>query len=141
MAFLQPIDEIDNPLAFYPNRDWETIYRDQLRADYSFSFVCAPNDTHNCRLNAFVRNGIITRIEQPYDVSEYRDLQGNKPTATWHPRGCLKGLAYSRRVYSPNRIKFPVVRKGWKQWRDDGFPREGTSIAPGMGLSIAARVV
>ncbi|MCH8062726.1 MAG: molybdopterin-dependent oxidoreductase [Chloroflexi bacterium] len=128
MAFLQPIDEIDNPLIFYPNRDWETIYRDQLRADYSFSFVCAPNDTHNCRLNAFVRNGIITRIEQPYDVSEYRDLQGNKPTATWHPRGCLKGLAYSRRVYSPSRIKFPVVRKGWKQWKDDGFPRESNGL-------------
>ncbi|MDP6273498.1 MAG: molybdopterin-dependent oxidoreductase [Dehalococcoidia bacterium] len=122
-AFLQNVDEIENPLEFYPSRNWEHVYRDQYRTDYSFSFVCAPNDTHNCRLRAHVRNGVITRIEQAYDVSEYRDLDGNKATATWHPRGCLKGLAYARRVYSPNRIKTPVVRKGWKQWRDDGFPR------------------
>ena len=128
VAFLQPIDSVDNPLAFYPNRDWESVYRDQLRADYSFSFVCAPNDTHNCRLHAFVRNGIITRIEQPYDVSSYADLHGNKATATWHPRGCLKGLAYGRRVYSAARVKHPVVRSGWKQWLDAGFPREANGL-------------
>ena len=80
LVFLQSIEDVDNPLAFYPNRDWESIYRDQFRADYDFSFVCAPNDTHNCRLRAFVRNGIITRIEQPYDVSEYKVAwqQGNR---------------------------------------------------------------
>ena len=123
LAFLQPVDTIDNPLAFYPNRGWEDIYRDQYRIDYEFSWVCAPNDTHNCRMRAHVRNGVITRVEQAYDVSGYKDLYGNSATATWHPRGCLKGLAYARRVYSPNRIKHPVVRKGWKQWMDDGFPR------------------
>lgn len=128
MAFLQTIDTVDNPLAFYPNRGWEGIYRDQFRADFSFSFVCAPNDTHNCRLQAYVRNGIITRIEQPYDVSGYKDLHGNKATATWHPRGCLKGLAYSRRVYSPARIKYPVVRKGWQEWAEAGFPRTSTGL-------------
>ena len=89
LAFLAPLEEIDNPLAFYPNTGWEKIYRDQYRTDYEFSFVCAPNDTHNCRLKAFVRNGIITRIEQAYDVSGYKDLDGNAATATWHPRGCL----------------------------------------------------
>jgi nitrate reductase alpha subunit len=123
LSFLEALETVSNPLEYYPNTDWEKIYRDQYRTDYEFSFVCAPNDTHNCRLKAFVRNGIITRIEQAYDVSEYKDLDGNSPTATWHPRGCLKGLAYARRVYSPHRIKYPVVRKGWKQWMDDGFPR------------------
>ena len=134
LAFLQPTSEateatkVQNPLDFYPNRDWEQVYRDQYRDDYTFSWVCAPNDTHNCRLQAAVRNGVITRIEQPYDVSEYRDLYGNKATANWHPRGCLKGLAYSRRVYSPNRIKYPVVRKGWKEWLEAGFPREADGL-------------
>ena len=130
VAFLQPLTDIVNPLLHYPNRDWEDIYRDQYRDDYTFSFVCAPNDTHNCRLRAAVRNGVITRIEQAYDVSEYKDMYGNKATATWHPRGCLKGLAYSRRVYSPNRIKYPVVRKGWKDWVDAGFPREEDGLPP-----------
>lgn len=124
VAFLQPLVGIDNPLSFYPNRDWESIYRDQNRVDKVFSFVCAPNDTHNCRLNASVRNGVVTRIEQPYDVENYKDLDGNAATATWNPRGCLKGLAYSRRVYSPSRIKHPVIRKGWMDWADRGFPRQ-----------------
>ena len=129
LGFLSTLAAIENPLAFYPNRDWESIYRDQHRVDKVFSFVCAPNDTHNCRLNASVRNGIITRIEQPYDIGSYQDLDGNHATANWNPRGCLKGLAYSRRVYSHSRIKHPVVRAGWKQWADDGFPRlaDGTA--------------
>ncbi|MFQ5854267.1 MAG: molybdopterin-dependent oxidoreductase [Anaerolineae bacterium] len=123
LAFLQPVSQIENPLAFYPNRDWETVYRDQYRHDYSFTFVCAPNDTHNCRLRGFVRNGVLTRIEQPYDVAKYRDLYGNTATPTWNPRGCLKGLAYMRRVYSPFRVRYPMVRAGWKAWVEAGFPR------------------
>ena len=74
LGFLSTSAAIDNPLAFYPNRDWETIYRDQHRVDSVFKFVCAPNDTHNCRLEASVRNGVITRIEQPYDIGTYQDL-------------------------------------------------------------------
>ncbi len=116
--------EIDNPLKHYPARDWEKIYHDQYRYDRTFTFVCAPNDTHNCRLKAFVRNDVIVRIEQPYDVKDYTDLQKNKTTATWHPRGCLKGMTYMRRVYNPFRVKYPLVRKGWKAWADAGFPRD-----------------
>ena len=72
LAFLQTTPNLDNPLAFYPNRDWEKIYRDQYRYDSTFTWVCAPNDTHNCRLRAFVRNGVVMRIEQNYDVPERR---------------------------------------------------------------------
>jgi MoaA/NifB/PqqE/SkfB family radical SAM enzyme len=38
VAFLQSIDSVDNPLAFYPNRSWEAIYRDQFRSVYG-SFI------------------------------------------------------------------------------------------------------
>src|SRR3989442_14024322 len=57
-----------NPLAFYPNRDWERLYRNQYAYDGSFSWVCAPNDTHNCRITAHVRNGAIVRMGEQYDV-------------------------------------------------------------------------
>ena len=50
MAFLQSAPGITQPLQFYPNRGWERIYRDQYAYDSSFTFVCAPNCTHNCRL-------------------------------------------------------------------------------------------
>jgi nitrate reductase alpha subunit len=44
---LAPV-KVANPLAEYPNRDWERLYRDIYRHDRSFVFLCAPNDTHNC---------------------------------------------------------------------------------------------
>ena len=121
LQLLDPVD-VPNPLAFYPERDWEKVYRDQYRYDTSFTYVCSPNDTHACRLRAFVRNGIILRSETNYDVSRYSDLYGNTATAHWHPRGCKKGQTFHRRIYGPHRLKGPLMRKGWKEWADAGFP-------------------
>ncbi|MCC6381895.1 MAG: molybdopterin-dependent oxidoreductase [Dehalococcoidia bacterium] len=122
LAFLQTAPGITNPLAVYPNRGWEQVYRDQYKYDSSFTFVCAPTCTHNCRLRAFVRNGVVLRTEQNYDHQNIGDLQGNKATIAWNPRGCNKGAALTRRVYGPYRLKYPMIRAGWKQWADDGFP-------------------
>ncbi len=117
-----PAETIGNPLRYYPNREWERIYRDQYRYDRTFTFICAPNDTHMCRLRAFVRNGVLLRTEQNYDHQDYGDLYGNKSCEHWNPRGCPKGYTLQRRIYGPYRLKGPVVRQGWKQWADDGFP-------------------
>jgi nitrate reductase alpha subunit len=113
---------IENPLGGYPDRDWEKVYLDQYRYDNTFTWVCAPNDTHMCRLRAFVRNGVVLRSEQCYDHQHYGDLYGNKMTPSWNPRGCPKGFTMQRRVYGPYRLKGPVLRKGWKEWADAGFP-------------------
>jgi nitrate reductase alpha subunit len=113
---------VANPLGLYPSRDWEKVYRDQYRYDSTFTWVCAPNDTHMCRLRAFVRNGVILRSEQNYDHDRCGDLYGNKATKSWNPRGCPKGYTMHRRVYGPYRLRGPVVRKGWKEWADAGFP-------------------
>ena len=112
----------ENPLGTYPDRDWEKIYLDQYRYDRTFTWVCAPNDTHMCRLRAYVRNGVMIRSEQNYDHDRYGDLYGNKATKAWNPRGCPKGFTMQRRVYGPYRLKGPVLRKGWKEWADAGFP-------------------
>ncbi len=119
---LGSVQSIDNPLDAYPFRDWEQVYRDQYAYDGDFTFICSPNDTHACRLRAFTRNGVIQRIEQNYDVGRYADQLGNTASVKWHPRGCKKGLSFHRRVYGPYRLKFPMVRAGWKQWADDDFP-------------------
>jgi len=113
---------IENPLGAYPNRDWEKIYLDQYGYDGSFTWICAPNDTHMCRLRAFTRNGVMVRSEQNYDHDRYGDLYNNRATKAWNPRGCLKGYTMQRRVYGPYRLKGPVLRKGWKEWADAGFP-------------------
>jgi len=121
LALLEPV-QVTDPLAAYPPRGWEAVYRDQYRYDRSFTFVCSPNDTHSCRLRAVVRNGVVMRTEQAYDVASYSDLYGNTATQAWHPRGCAKGYQVHRRVYGPFRLKYPLIRKGWREWADDGFP-------------------
>lgn len=113
---------VDNPLESYPDRKWEDVYRDQYKWDRTFTYCCSPNDTHQCRVRAFVRNGIVMRVEQPYDHQNVSDLYGNKATRNWNPRMCLKGYTYQRRLYGANKLKHPMMRKGWKRWADDGFP-------------------
>lgn len=114
--------DIPNPLAGYPARDWEKIYRDQYAYDGVFSWVCSPNDTHACRVLAYTRNGVIVRMGTQYDYQTYGDLYGNKASVNWNPRQCAKGYTFHRIVYGPYRLKHPIIRKGWKAWADAGFP-------------------
>jgi nitrate reductase alpha subunit len=114
--------DVGNPLGGYPARDWEKIYRDQYRYDGSFSWVCSPNDTHACRVLAYTRNGVIIRMGTQYDYQDYADIYGNKASPNWNPRQCAKGYTFHRLLYGPYRLKHPIIRKGWKEWADDGFP-------------------
>ena len=119
-----------NPLATYPNRDWEKAYRDLFAYDSTYTFTCAPNDTHNCILNAYVRQGVITRIGPTMRYGEATDLAGNQTTHRWDPRVCQKGLALTRRFYGDRRINQTMVRAGFKRWVDAGFPRGEDGRAP-----------
>jgi nitrate reductase alpha subunit len=120
---LVPLDQLAfNPLEQYPKRDWEQVYRDQYAYDSTFTYVCAPNDTHNCRMRAFVKAGVVMRTEQNYDSQNVKDMYGIQATRHWNPRGCGKGYTMHRRVYGPYRLKYPIMRKGWKEWADAGFP-------------------
>ena len=128
--YLAPVN-VDNPLAAYPNRDWERIYRDIYRTDTRFTFLCCPNDTHNCLLNAHVKNNVVVRIEPTYGYSKAQDLYGNKASARWDPRCCQKGLVLARRFYGDRRVNGAFLRKGFKEWVDKGFPRDPvTGAAP-----------
>ncbi len=98
---LVPTSQLINPLEEYPNRDWEKVYQDQYGYDSSFTWVCSPNDTHECRLRAFVKSGVVLRSEQNYDSGNITDIYGNQATASWNPRGCSKGFTMHRRVYGP----------------------------------------
>jgi nitrate reductase alpha subunit len=120
---------VANPLAAYPNRDWERVYRDIFRTDRSFVFLCCPNDTHNCLLNAFVKNNIVVRIEPTYGYGKAQDLYGNRASHRWDPRCCQKGLVLARRFYGDRRINGAMLRRGFKEWVDRGFPRDPQSGA------------
>jgi len=124
------VDRIENPLRMYPARDWERTYRELYQTDSSFVFTCAPNDTHNCHLKALVKNGVVVRIAPTYRYGEARDLQGNQASHRWDPRCCQKGLALTRRFYGDRRVRYPMVRRGFKRWVEQGFPRDENGRPP-----------
>lgn len=129
VQYFQPL-QVDNPLKHYPSRDWEKIYRNLFLHDSQFHFLCAPNDTHNCLLKAYVKNGIAVRLGPSYGYGKAKDLEGNQSSHRWDPRICQKGLALVRRVYGDRRLKAPMIRKGFKEWVDAGFPRDAKTGAP-----------
>jgi nitrate reductase alpha subunit len=128
--FLAPV-KVANPFDAYPNRDWERLYRDIFRHDRTFTFLCAPNDTHNCLLKGFVKNNVLVRIEPTYGYGKATDLSGHRASPRWDPRCCQKGLVLGRRLYGDRRVKGAYVRKGFKTWVESGFPRDpATGRAP-----------
>lgn len=74
---LRFVTDVENPMAHYPSRDWERLYRDVFSYDRHYHFLCAPNDTHNCLLRAYVKNDVITRIGPSFGYGKAKDLYGN----------------------------------------------------------------
>src|SRR5690606_11389769 len=82
-------------------------------------------------LRAFVKNDVVVRIEPTYGYGKAEDLSGNKASHRWDPRACQKGLVLGRRIYGDRRVNGCYIRKGFKQWVDGGFKRDGaTGAAP-----------
>ncbi len=123
---------IGDPFQVYPDREWERTYRDLFAVDSTFVFTCAPNDTHDCLLRASVKNGVIVNINPTYGYGRAEDLHGNRASHRWDPRCCQKGLALARRFYGDRRVKGAMVRKGFKDWADAGFPRDPVTGAAQM---------
>jgi nitrate reductase alpha subunit len=81
-------------------------------------------------LRAYVKNNVITRIGPSYGYGKAKDIYGNQASSRWEPRLCQKGLALIRRIQGPRRVKYPMVREGFKKWVDAGFPRETNGKPP-----------
>ncbi|MEM4311958.1 MAG: molybdopterin-dependent oxidoreductase [Nitrososphaerales archaeon] len=128
--YIAPLEPTLNPLLTYPNRDWEKVYRDLYTPDESFVYLCAPNDTHGCLLKANVKNGVVIYADPSFGYGKAIDIYGNKASARWDPRICISGLSYVRRFYSDRRIKGAFVRKGFKKWVENGFPRDSDTGLP-----------
>lgn len=128
--YLIPVEPGTNPLATYPNREWEKVYRDLYTPDSTYHYMCGPNDTHGCLLRASVKNGVVVYADPSYGYHGASDVYGNVASARWNPRACISGLSYVRRCYSDRRVKGNFVRKGFKHWVDDGFPRDDNGLPP-----------
>ncbi len=130
---------IGDPFTVFPDRDWEQVYRDLFKLDSEYVFTCAPNDTHNCLLKAHVKNGVVVRISPTYGYGEAKDLHGNQASHRWDPRCCQKGLALTRKFYGDRRVRGAMVREGFKEWADAGFPRDPNSGRPLMDMERRGR--
>ncbi|MBF0336390.1 MAG: molybdopterin-dependent oxidoreductase [Nitrospirae bacterium] len=127
---LEPAVGVADPLSHYPNRGWEKVYRDIYKPDSSFVFMCTPNCTHNCYLKAYVKNGVVVRVGPSQNYHKATDVYGTKASQRWDPRHCNKGIALVRRFYGDRRVKGAMVRKGFLQWVEKGFPRDENGMPP-----------
>ncbi len=81
-----------------------------------------------CSFNVFSKDGVLLREEQ---VAGYPDR--NDPIVPdLNPRGCQKGASYVRRIYAPDRLKYPLERVGERgegKWRRISWDEAFTKIA------------
>lgn len=89
---------IDHPVR--AGRDYDVPK--SLPVDRVVRTTCSPNCTGSCGQLAFVRDGIIVKIQQAADY----------PDTAYNPRGCMKGLSYVNHVYGEDRIAKPMIRTG-----------------------------
>lgn len=130
LAVLKPASAEINPFSQYPSRDWEKLYRDIYATDSTYNFVCTPNCTHNCYLKAEVKNGVVVRCGPTQRYHEATDLYGTPASQRWDPRHCNKGIAVIRRFTGDRRVKGAMVRRGFREWVNQGFPRDEKGLLP-----------
>ena len=69
--------------------------------------ACVVNCASRCPLKCHVVDGVIRWISQ-----EDNDGTGDDTFGSHQVRGCLRGRSARRRVYSPDRLKYPMKRVG-----------------------------
>jgi nitrate reductase / nitrite oxidoreductase, alpha subunit len=86
-------------------RKWEEFYRNRFQHDKVVRSTHGVNCTGGCSWQVHVKDGIVTWETQQLD---YPILAGDIPP--YEPRGCQRGISYSWYLYSPLRIKYPLIR-------------------------------
>ena len=87
------------------DRRWEDTYRGRWRFDKIVRSTHGVNCTGGCSWKIHVKNGLVAFEMQQTDYPRTRtDLPNHEP------RGCQRGASFSWYLYSPHRIKYPLVR-------------------------------
>ena len=137
------IEDIISPQT----RKWEEFYRNRFQHDRIVRSTHGVNCTGGCSWQIHVKDGIVVWETQQLD---YPLLEGSLPP--YEPRGCQRGISYSWYLYSPLRIKYPLVRgalidafqqeklntggdpmKAWENLQNDEAARKRYQKARGKG--------
>ncbi len=86
-------------------RQWEEFYRNRFQHDRIVRSTHGVNCTGGCSWQIHVKDGIVVWETQQLD---YPLLEDSLPP--YEPRGCQRGISYSWYLYSPLRIKYPLIR-------------------------------
>ena len=86
-------------------RQWEEFYRNRFQHDRVVRSTHGVNCTGGCSWQIHVKDGVVVWETQQLD---YPLLDNQLPP--YEPRGCQRGISFSWYLYSPIRIKYPLVR-------------------------------
>lgn len=129
------------------SRKWEEFYRNRWQYDKVVRSTHGVNCTGGCSWNIHVKDGIVVWEMQALD---YPILDKELPP--YEPRGCQRGISYSWYLYSPIRVKYPLMRgalidifreekekaggdpvKAWENIQNDATKRSRYQWARGKG--------
>lgn len=74
--------------------------REATEPDKVCNCVCYGNDSQHCAFKVSVKDDKIVRVERAEKPNECKEFN----------RGCLRGLAMPARIYSEERIQYPMLR-------------------------------
>ncbi len=101
------------------DRQWEDGYRNRWRFDKVVRSTHGVNCTGSCSWNIHVKNGLVAFEMQATDYPRTRPDMPNH-----EPRGCPRGASFSWYLYSPLRVKHPLIRERlvslYREERDAG---------------------
>lgn len=100
----------------------DTAAREAAGGMKVFRNACPCNCYDTCSILTYVRDGTVQYVE------------GARDSAFTNGALCVKGYTYPRRIYSPDRIKYPMVQdgRGTGRWRritwDEALTRIATKL-------------
>ena len=86
-------------------RQWEDFYRNRWQFDKVVRSTHGANCTGGCSWMIHIKNGVVVWETQALD---YPIIDKNLPP--YEPRGCQRGISASWYLYSPIRVKYPLVQ-------------------------------
>jgi nitrate reductase alpha subunit len=107
LFFTKNIDNFSGSHGVVTNesREWEDAYRSRWQHDKVVRSTHGVNCTGGCSWKIFVKNGLVSFEMQQTDYPRTRDDMPNH-----EPRGCQRGASFSWYLYSPHRVKYPLIR-------------------------------
>ena len=111
--------------------DWEDVYRKRWQWDGVYwGTHCVDCYPGNCPFRVYVRDGVVWREEQ---AGTFDTIEDGVPD--FNPMGCQKGASWSRSLYGPDRLLYPLKRAGERgegKWNRVSWDEALTDIADAM---------